>query len=632
MLAVFLVSSLCAQSAWSLASPVSVTAPGTVLRVLDAGPYRGKPVRLSASVRLDNPVSGDHAQLYLRVVRPDAAPGFYDDMGDRPITSAGKQTVEIRGEVAPDSESIEIGLKLTGKARAWIDAVSFDSVPASADAATRQDLVRAYARLDAAYHAGDTAAIAALAAPDAVVVIAGERTPLSAILSQVASEIAKGAKYDSHSTVTAVRAVGNEFTATVYNRTTITSPAGSQTVVSVNRDQWFLLDSGWKLKESVLIATHLATPSTGSEVARPVVVELKQRAVTLPAGMAALGAAAGNARIVALGEASYGTREFADLNVRAIQDLVEHHGFTVVAIGANWAEARAIDDYVSAGLGDPALAIEGLDAWPWETEELLRLVRWMRDWNTAPGPHATLRFAGFDVQPSPAAERRVLDYLKKYAPEDEGPAALAYSEIRDSGRAVAGAAAVARALDVKHRELVGASSDALWRDAREAAAIAWQSRRGFAYRAEAMAATVEWLASEAFPTAKIVLWTHNANVSAAEGAMGSWLRRRYSSQLFTVGCAFRGGEVRAFENHEVTVHAVAPSPEGSGDAVLASAGMPQFFLDMRRLPPEGPVARWLAQPHQFHLVGIQWGETLLPQAPAKLYDSLIFVETSTSAQ
>ena len=606
-----------------LTPPPNRAAPGFLLRTLDAAPYRGRSIRLRAPIRLENPSAADRAQLFVRVARPGDQPAFYDDMADRPVVSSAWQTCEILGEVAPDAVSIEIGLKITGTSRAWVGAVSFETVPATAIAETRQALTAVYARLDAAYAAGNPDAIAALAVPDATVVIAGERTPLVAILQQVDANMRKRARYDSHSTITAVRTAGAEAIVSVNNQTIVTSPAGSRTVASVSRDTWVQTAAGWRLKESVLIATHLATPTTGPEAARPVIADLKQSAIPLPAGIAALSAAAANARIVALGEASYGTREFADLNIRAIQDLIERHVFTVVAIGANWAEARAIDDYIRTGLGSPAAAIETLNAWPWETSELLELVRSLRDWNAAAG-HTPVRFAGFDVQPSPAADRLVLDYLRKYSPEDEGPAALAYAEVRDPDRAASAASAIAHALDVKHRDLVAASSDELWRDARQAAAIAWQSRRGPAFRADAMAANVVWLAAEAFPDAKIVLWTHNANVSA----MSPFLRRRYGAQLFTVGYAFRGGEVRAVERNDVTVHTVAASAEGTGDAILAAAGMPQFFLDMRRLAAPSPLAGWLAEPHLFHQVGVFWGDSLIPQAPAKLYDALIFVDQS----
>jgi hypothetical protein len=53
---------------------------------------------------------------------------------------------------------------------------------------------------------------------------------------------------------------------------------------------------------------------------------------------------------------------------------------------------------------------------------------------------------------------------------------------------------------------------------------------------------------------------------------------------------------------------------------------------MRRLPAESPLARWLAQPHRFHQFGVLWADNLIPQSPAKLYDALIFVETSTATR
>src|SRR6516162_6367386 len=101
MLAVFLAVTLYAQSDWRLAPrsagytsevrregcrsascvdltpPPAPTAPGILLRTLDAAPFRGRPIRLRASVRLDNPGPGDRAQLFIRVALPGGEPGFY---------------------------------------------------------------------------------------------------------------------------------------------------------------------------------------------------------------------------------------------------------------------------------------------------------------------------------------------------------------------------------------------------------------------------------------------------------------------------------------------------------------------------------------------------------------------------
>ncbi len=620
-----------------LAAPAPETREAGILtRKVDAAPYRGQAVRLRAAVRLEDAGPDGRARLWMRVNRRGGEPGFYDDMGDRPIVARQWSMAEIEGDVPADAESIEFGLLLSGRARAWVDEVALDRVPPS-DPALRRAMEAVYASIDRAYAAGNADEIANLALPGAQVRMPDRSEPLASLIGQVREQMRRGAQYRSRSAVTAVRGSAEQAVVWVRNETSIISPAFSQTVDSASRDTWAHTANGWKLKQSVLIEAEVQPSATGPQAAQAVIAELRQRAVPLPEGMEALATAVRPARIVALGEASYGTREFAELNRRIIERLIRSKGFTVVAIEANWAEARAVDDYIRTGRGDPRAAIDGLNAWPWEVPQVLDLVQQMRAWNAAPGPHATVSFAGIDIAPSPAAERLVIDYLKRYAPEEAGPAELAYSEARDPARAATAAAGVARMLDTKHRDLVAASSPALWRDARQAAQVAWQSRtmqmpgKGVAYRSEALAANLEWLAAEAHAAEKIVLWTHNANVAGTPGGMAEWLRRRYGKQLYTIGYAFRAGELRAVTDDEPAVHTAPPAPEGSGGVVLGGAGIPQFFLDLSRLP-EGPLENWLAQPHLFHQTGVWWDDSLVPLAPGTLYDGLIFVDQTHAVE
>jgi erythromycin esterase len=256
-----------------------------------------------------------------------------------------------------------------------------------------------------------------------------------------------------------------------------------------------------------------------------------------------------------------------------------------------------------------------------------------------------------------------LEYLGRYSPDDVKAAAETYTEAQmldtrraqiydDQAKALADrAAAVLKVFDWKRTALMAASSPEAWRDARQAAAIVYQSctmripGNGPAYRDEAMAGNVEWL-RQVHPNEKIVLWAHNAHVSFGSGAdgvksMGAWLGERYRKQMYVVGFAFRQGRLRAvgMENGKATalsVYSAAPSPEGSGDAILSAAGMPLFFLDMASLPAGGPLARWLAAPHLFHNVSSNWvvgnaDANLEAEALSKLYDGLVFVEESHAA-
>ena len=53
-----------------------------------------------------------------------------------------------------------------------------------------------------------------------------------------------------------------------------------------------------------------------------------------------------SSRVVLLGEASHGTSEFYRARAAITRRLIERHGFTIVAVEADWPDAAAVDRYV----------------------------------------------------------------------------------------------------------------------------------------------------------------------------------------------------------------------------------------------------------------------------------------------
>ena len=75
----------------------------------------------------------------------------------------------------------------------------------------------------------------------------------------------------------------------------------------------------------------------------------------------------GASRLVALGEATHGTREFFRLKHRMLEFLVTEMGFTVFGIEATMPEAFDVNEFVLTGKGDPARALAGMYFWTWDT-------------------------------------------------------------------------------------------------------------------------------------------------------------------------------------------------------------------------------------------------------------------------
>jgi erythromycin esterase-like protein len=125
----------------------------------------------------------------------------------------------------------------------------------------------------------------------------------------------------------------------------------------------------------------------------------------------------GDARIVSLGEATHGTREFFQLKHRMLEFLATQMGFTIFSIEANMPEAYRLNGYVLNGTGDPAQLLRGMYFWTWNTEEVLDMIHWMRDFNAS--GRGRVQFTGFDMQTTPVAAEIVRAYVARTDPAYE---------------------------------------------------------------------------------------------------------------------------------------------------------------------------------------------------------------------
>ncbi len=104
------------------------------------------------------------------------------------------------------------------------------------------------------------------------------------------------------------------------------------------------------------------------------------------------------ARIVAVGESTHGTRDFFQFKDRLWRLLVEEAGFRAFAMEAGFAAAQAVDAYVMGGEGTAAEALEALRIGVWNTDEVLDLIEWTRAYNATVPADERVRFYGIDAR------------------------------------------------------------------------------------------------------------------------------------------------------------------------------------------------------------------------------------------
>ncbi|MCK4818266.1 erythromycin esterase family protein, partial [bacterium] len=172
------------------------------------------------------------------------------------------------------------------------------------------------------------------------------------------------------------------------------------------------------VREMILLL-HSKPPKLSTEETTELHTWLKENAIGLDSveagsgfeDMQPLKAIIGEARIVALGEATHGTREFFQIKHRMVEFLVNEMDFTVFAIEATLGGAFELNDYVLTGNGDPERALGTLVYPAWNTEEVLALVNWMREYNSS--HEKKVKFYGFDNKPAAGSAKAVYNFLRK---------------------------------------------------------------------------------------------------------------------------------------------------------------------------------------------------------------------------
>jgi erythromycin esterase-like protein len=126
-----------------------------------------------------------------------------------------------------------------------------------------------------------------------------------------------------------------------------------------------------------------------------------------------------DAKVALLGEATHGTSEFYRARAAITRRLVEKHGFTIVAVEADWPDAARIDAYVRhhARMPSKGEAFARFPTWMWRNVEVRDFVNWMRGHNEGLPPERRAEFRGLDVYSLNTSIDAVLRYLDKTDPE-----------------------------------------------------------------------------------------------------------------------------------------------------------------------------------------------------------------------
>ena len=113
-------------------------------------------------------------------------------------------------------------------------------------------------------------------------------------------------------------------------------------------------------------------------------------------------------KIVGMGEVTHGTKEFFQVKLRILRQLVTEMGFKVLAIEASYSAARLVNDYILKGEGNRSAVLTGLRSVMWDVEEFAEALDWLRAYNHSVADLDKVRFYGLDIWNTQVGRAQVL--------------------------------------------------------------------------------------------------------------------------------------------------------------------------------------------------------------------------------
>lgn len=390
----------------------------------------------------------------------------------------------------------------------------------------------------------------------------------------------------------------------------------------------------------------------------------------------------GEARIVGLSEGIHAAAEPLIFRNRVFRHLVEHAGFTAIALESGIVEGRLLNEYVTQGKGEIDTVLKHGLSNGFETfRQNGELIRWMREYNARlPRNAIKVQIFGLDVPGSPGnfdaargpdtALRSALEYLRDVDPEaavhmqSRVEAFLpvlkginGYGDLKESERDAL-TAAIADLVSLMERQQLAyvAKSSREEFDWAERAAVGarqtdtwfrhmpvgWKLKDGLQWtqygvqvRDRTMADNLEWVRKRLGARERVLVFAATGHLASTRVQtpghfvpelvpLGAYIKDRYGSDYVNLLNVVVNGEIHYCSANPRRVIPLKPPPASAVETLFAAVNVPRYLLDLREAPPD--VLAWLNQVHD------HWGGFRVDRfSTAGAFDLVYYVSPMTPA-
>ncbi|RXQ97403.1 erythromycin esterase family protein [Ancylomarina salipaludis] len=363
----------------------------------------------------------------------------------------------------------------------------------------------------------------------------------------------------------------------------------------------------------------------------------------------------GGRQIVALGEATHGTKEFVTTRHRLIKRLITEHGFRVFVMEDDFTSSLEIDQLLTGEVdGDITKVISKNWMGAWRNKEMVSILNWIKEFNKNREKEEMVRVYGCDMTWYSFAAKKMLSELRvnnllsrdieiglvslmKYDRRKK----MKKSQKQTINKMLDLLQTLFSDLDIENNKQLGKlniMSKTLVQS------LDYYSSKGFMKtikRDKYMAENCKYI-FQLEKHKKMIIWGHNQHIAnksdnSAKPPMGSYLKKQFVDKYYALGFAFFKGE---FTTYNPTERKSMACPAGEPnvncvDVAFADAQYPNFFIDFMnpivlKHMPNLLVKKVLSRSGGALYFPVDDNRNYRKHILSKSYDGLIFIRNSTA--
>jgi erythromycin esterase len=347
----------------------------------------------------------------------------------------------------------------------------------------------------------------------------------------------------------------------------------------------------------------------------------------------------GNSKVVALGEVTHGSSEIFKMKDRIIRYLAQNDGFDIFSIEAAMPESYKVNNYTLKGEGNPEDYIRGMQFWTWRTQEVLNMIKWMKEYNQT--AKQKIIFTGFDLQSFLGAVDELERELRKNNITSQKLEELKQLLIDNKRQREIGENLY---FNKKAKEEI---NEIIVQLKNEISKVHFKNENWLlqniriieqyvdlstSTRDKYMAENIMWIKNNN-SNSKIVLWAHNGHIEETGNSVGKYLSDQIGSDYCSFGFLFYSGKYTAKGDNGLTTYTAQESPLGSYEYYLNSLNVPYFILDLKKMKEDNnDKIRWMIEDLEMRKTGaVNHTNEFFQTNLSRDFDFLIFINESSNS-